>query len=235
MAPRTRSKKSLELPKIVLEAKALLEQKKSKSLPIIKKLTESQDAELQEALIRMWISLENSIKKQPKEPGSPGDMWPYFFVEYVRSFSNFPPYFYQPKSERKKLVTDIKKQISGLTKALKTNGFDHHLGYAESKNSLDFIERMGFLDNWKSEQSRVEKPTVSEILDRLLVSIELEVSSIRQTRKDSFEEARLFVYKLAKYLEDGHGEASNAVLATATKAIMDRKYTEADILHILQR
>ena len=235
MPPRTRSKKSLELPKIVLEVKAFLEQNKSESLSVMKKLTESEDAELQEALIRMWISLEKSINKQSKRLGSPEDSWPYSFVEYVRSYTNYPPYFYRPKAERKKLVTDIRNHINELTEALKINRLDHHLAYDESRNAMYFLERMGFLDNWKAEQSGLEKPTVSEILDRLLVSIELEVISIRQTRKDGFEEARLFVRKLAKYLEDVHGEASNVVLATATKAIMGREYTEADILHIRQR
>lgn len=69
MPQRTRPKKLLELPKIVLEAKAFLERNKSESLSVMKKLTESKDVELQQALIRMWISLENSIKKQPKRDG----------------------------------------------------------------------------------------------------------------------------------------------------------------------
>lgn len=235
MAPRIRSKKSFKIPRIVLEAKTFLEQNKSESLAVMKKLTESEDVELQQALIRMWISLENSIKRQPEEDGGPGDMWPYFFVEYVRRYSNYPSYFYQPKSERKELVKDIKKHISGLTEILKANSLDHHLAYAESKNTLYFVERMGFLDNWKSEKDTTEKPTVSEILSHLLETIEAEVPSIKQMRKDGFEKARLFVCKLAKYLEDVHGEASNAVLATATQAIMGREYTEADILHIRKR
>jgi hypothetical protein len=235
MAPHRRSQKLLELPSIVVAAKAFLEQKNSKSLSVMKKLTESRNAELQEALIRMWLSLENSIKKQPEEPGYPNDKWPHFFVGYVRMYSSLPPYYYQPKSERKKLVTDIKKHISGLDKLLKNNGFNHHLAYAESRNSLHFLERMGFIDNFKAEQSLLEKPAISEILNRLQNAIEAEISPLRQTKRDSFEKARLFVYKLAQYLQDVHGEASNVVLMTATKAIMDVEYTEVDIHHILER
>lgn len=224
MPPRTRPKKLLEFPKIVLEAKAFLEQNKSESFAVMVKLTESDDKELQDALIRMWISLENSINKHlkgnkeqeallqkalismsippdifintPQKIGGPGDMWPHYFVEHVRNCTNYPLYFYQTKNERKTLVTDIKKQITGLTKALKANNLDHHLAYAESKNTLYFVERMGFLDNWKAEQSTIEQPTVSEILDRLLETIEAEVPPIRQTKKDGSEEARVFASNL---------------------------------------
>lgn len=235
MPPRTRSKKQLQMPKIVLESKAFLEQNKSESLSVMKKLTESEDVELQQALIRMWISLEKSINSNTTKIRIPKDIWPHCFVEHVRNYSNFPPYFYQTKNERKKLVTDIKKQITGLTKALKANNLDHHLAYAESKNTLDFIERMMFLDNWKAEQSTTEKPTVSEILDRLLKTIEAEVPPIRQTKKDGSEEARVFASKLAGYLEDVHGEASNAVISTATKVIMGRSYAHPDIVRIRKR
>lgn len=235
MAPRPPSKKKLQIPKIVLEAKTFLEQNKSESFSVMKKLTESKDAELQEALIRMWISLEKSINSNTTKIRIPKDIWPHCFVEHVRNYSNFPPYFYQTKNERKKLVTDIKKQITGLTKALKANNLDHHLAYAESKNTLDFIERMMFLDNWKAEQSTTEKPTVSEILDRLLKTIEAEVPPIRQTKKDGSEEARVFASKLAGYLEDVHGEASNAVISTATKVIMGRSYAHPDIVRIRKR
>lgn len=235
MAPRTRSQKLLELPAIVLEAKAFLEQTNSISFSVMKELTESKNPEQQQSLIRMWISLENSIKKLPEKPGHPSDLWPRFFVSYVQMYSILPPYFYQPKSERTKLVTKIKKHIGGLTEALKHNEFDHRLACAESRNSLYFIERMGFLDNFKSEQSTVEKPTISEILNCLLETIEAEVSSVRQTKRDSFEMARPFVYKLGKYLEEVHGEASNVVLVTATKAIMGIEYTEADIHKIRKR
>jgi len=235
MPPRIRSKKSLKLPPIVLKAKAFFEEKSSKSLSVMKKLTESKDAEQQEALIRMWISLENSINKQPKKPGHPGDMWPHFFVGYVQMYSSFPSYFYQPKSERKKLVEDIKKHVDRLTRALKRNKFDHHLDYAESSNALYFVERMTFLDQSNSENSTAQKPTISEILYCLLKTIEVEVSHVRQTKRDSFEKARLFVYKLGEHLEQVHGEASNAVLVTVTKAIMNRDYTEADIHNIRKR
>jgi hypothetical protein len=235
MAPRIPSKKLLHLPPAVLEAKAFLEQKNCKSLSVMKKLTESEDAEQQQALIRMWISLDNSIKKQPVEPGHPGNMWPLFFVGYVQRCSDLPPYFYQPKSERKQLILEIKEHIGGLTKVLKKYRFDHHLAYAESRNALYFIERMGFLDNFKAEQSTAEKPTVSELLNRLVDTIEAEFSVIKQTKKDNFEKARPFVCKLAQYLEDVHGKASNVVLLTATNAIRGKEYKPSDIRRILKR
>lgn len=235
MPPRTPSKKKLQIPKIVLEAKVFLERNKSESFAVMVKLTESDDKELQEALIRMWISLEKSINSNPTKIRIPKDIWPHCFVEHVRNYSNFPPYFYQTKNERKTLVKDIKKHISGLTEALKANSLDHHLAYAESKKTLDFVERMMFLDNWKAEQSTTEKPTVSEILDRLLKTIEAEIPPIRQTKKDGSEEARMFASNLAKYLKEVHGEASNAVISTATKAIMERSYAHPDIVRIRKR
>lgn len=50
MPPRTRPKKLLEIPKVILEAKAFLEQKDTVNFAIMEKLTESEDAELQQAL-----------------------------------------------------------------------------------------------------------------------------------------------------------------------------------------
>ena len=173
--------------------------------------------------------------KKPEEPGYPDDMWPHFFVEYVQRCSDLPPYFYQPKSERKQLLLEIREHIGGLTKVLKKYGFDHHLAYAESRNALYFLERMGLSDYIKAEQSTVEKPTISEILDHLAKTIEAEITPLKQTKTDSFEKARPFVCKLGQYLHDVHGEASNIVLVTATKAIMNVEYTKTDINHILKR
>lgn len=230
-----RAKKALEFPPAVIEAEKFFSKKDDECSSIMKKLTENKDPKKLESLKRMWWSLEAAIKKQPPRLGSPKEHWVHFFVSYASAYSNMPRYYYQTKSQRKKLVEDLKKLTGRLGKKLKDNKLDLRLAHSDSRDILYFYERLDFLDNHKAGKSPLEKPTVTEMLNRLVQSLEKEVASLRKSRTDSFEKIRPFVLGMGKYLKNVHGANLTTALATATNAVFSTNYTAADIHHILKR
>lgn len=231
----SRTRKAMEFPTAVIEAKEYFKKKDSKYSYILKKLTENKDPKKLEALKRMWFSLEAGIKKQPSRPGIPKEHWVHFFVGHAHAYSNMPKYYYQTKTQRKKLVDDLKKLTGRISKKLKDNKLDLHLAHSERQNILYFYERLDFLDNHQASKSLLERPTITEMLTRLVQSLENEVASLRKSRTDSYEAARLFVHGMGKYLKDVHGACPTTALATATNAIFRAEYIAADIHHILKR
>lgn len=195
---RNRPKKILEFPAAVIEAKEFFRKKDDKCFSVMKKLTEAKDPKKLEALKRMWRSLEAAIKKQPPRLGSPKEHWVHFFVSYASAYSDMPRYYYQTKSQRKKLVDDLKKLTGRLAKKLKGNKLDLRLAHSDSRNILYFYERLDFLDNHQAGKSALEKPTVTEMLNRLVQSLEREVASLRKSRTDSYEEVRPFVHSMGE-------------------------------------
>ena len=232
---KARPRRQIDFPPHVLEVKEYLRKNDTECFSVMKKLTEAKDLEKLEDLKRMWRSLETAIKKQPPRLGSPKEQWVYFFVSYASGYSDMPRYYYQTKSQRKKLVEGLKKLTGQLARKLKDNKLDHHLAYSDSRNILYFYEKLDFLDFHRARKSPLEKPTITEMLTRLVEALEREVPSLRQSRTDSYEKARPFVYNMGKYLKSVHGSYLTTALATATNALFNRNYSAADIQHILKR
>lgn len=230
IASSSRARKVLEFPPSVLAVKELLRKKNSKYFSTMKKLTESEDLHREEALKRMWLSLEKANKEKSSDNYLIAN-----FVGLASCYSESPPYFYQTISERKQLIKELKELTGQLIKKLQHNQFDHRLAYSDKRNGLYFYERLDFIENMHADQLQTEMPRVSEILTRLLQSAEKDINSAKNRRNDENKFARQFVRHMAAYLKDVYGTPMNSVLIAAAAAIFDIEYKKGDIRKILKR
>jgi len=229
-----RNQKLLEFPLHVLEVKEIYQKQKHKHYPIIKMLTESEDLHVKATLGKMWRSLQAAENKKKEIPikDYPGNAWVRFLVALVAEYSELPDYYYQTKSQRNKLLEEIKKHSRQLSQKLKKNGLDYRLSYSRRKR-LDILEGLNFADNHMAGQDGLEKPQISVILDRLIETVEQNVKASKNLRADSHTVARQFVRQLGRHFKHYYNTPMNAVLVTMAQVIHGIDYDESDIRKIL--
>jgi hypothetical protein len=229
------SKKTLQLPAHVLEAKEDLRKKNDEYINTIKKLTETYDLHLARALKKMWVSLEKAEKRKYRAQRLKDNAWVHYFVIYTNYYSNLPDYYCQNKAQRKKLFENISRRAKNLQSILQSYGFDHHLAYSHQREIFGFYKWPHPNKRLKVRENEVEAPKISELLDRLIHGIRRELDETPTQRDDDENKARLFVCGMGEYLINAYGTPLNAVIATATHAIHNVEYSESQIRKILAR
>ncbi len=230
-----RRQESPDFPSAVIKAKKDLGKRNDDYFRVMKKLTETKDLHLSTALEKMWISLENAERKKYGKQHLKNSAWVHYFIMHVTCHSDLPDYFYQNKTQRKKLFENISTRSGHLKNILQRYRLDYRLAYSGRRKIFDFHK--GFSpDNPRGvAENEIEAPKASELLDRLLQHIEDDLNKAPTAKIDKKEKARQFVYDMALYFKNTYDTPLNAVIATATHAIHNVNYTESQIRKILIR